>query len=297
MVKEIERLKKQANAVILAHNYQRSEVQDIADFVGDSLGLAKEAAKTDAEVIVFCGVRFMAETAKILSPEKTVLLPKKNAGCPMADMITAKELMDMKERYPDAAVVSYVNTNADVKALSDCCCTSANAVSVLRNIDADRVIFVPDKNLANYCKRFVDKEIITWDGFCLVHERISAQKVKASKQQYPDAPLLVHPECNTEVVDLANEVLSTGQMLAFVGKSDKKRFLIGTEEGLIYRLARENPQKEFYPAGTASVCRNMKRTHINDVYLALKKRRYAITLPPEIIDAARNALERMLMYA
>lgn len=297
IVEGILRLKKEKNAIILVHNYQRPEIQDIADFLGDSLGLAREAAKTDARIIVFCGVRFMAETAKILSPGKTVLLPRKEAGCPMADMVTVEDLRILKEKYPGAKVVSYVNTNADVKAESDICCTSANAIEVVRNIKAERVIFTPDKNLAAYCQRFVDKEIIPWNGYCYVHEKIRKEEVRLAKEKFPDALLLVHPECNPSVIDLADEVLSTSGMLNFAEKSDKKKFLIGTEEGLIYRLKKENPGKEFYAAGTAKMCRNMKLTTLNDVYSSLKEERYAIELSEGIIKSAQKALMGMLKYA
>jgi quinolinate synthase len=294
IVEEIIRLKKEKNAIILVHNYQRPEIQNIADFLGDSLGLAREAAKTDAGIIVFCGVRFMAETAKILSPEKTVIIPRKDAGCPMADMITAEDLRILKEKYPGAKVVSYVNTNADVKAESDICCTSANAIKVVRNIKAETIIFTPDKNLAAYCQRFTDKEIIPWNGYCYVHEKIREEEVRLAKEKFPDALLLVHPECNPSVIDLADEVLSTSGMLNFAKKTDKKKFLIGTEEGLIYRLKKENPGKEFYTVGTAKMCRNMKLTTLNDVYLSLKEERYAIELPEGIIKSAQKALMAML---
>ncbi len=296
IAEEITKLKKEKNAIVLVHNYQRPEIQNIADSLGDSLGLAREAAKTDARIIVFCGVRFMAETAKILSPEKTVIIPRKDAGCPMADMITAEDLRILKEKYPGAKVVSYVNTNADVKAESDICCTSANAIKVVRNIKAEKIIFTPDKNLAAYCQRFTDKEIIPWNGYCYVHERIREEEVRLAKEKFPDALLLVHPECNPSVIDLADEVLSTSGMLSFAKKSDKKRFLIGTEEGLIYRLKKENPGKEFYAAGTAKMCRNMKLTTLNDVYFSLKEERYTIELPEGIIESAQKALEAMLKY-
>ena len=296
IVEKIAKLKKEKNAVILVHNYQRSEIQDIADFLGDSLGLSRKAAKTDAKIIVFCGVCFMAETAKILSPKKIVLLPRKEAGCPMADMITAENLRILKEKYPDAKVVSYVNTNADVKAESDICCTSANAVEIVKKVKANKIIFTPDKNLAAYCQRFTNKEIIPWNGYCYVHEKIRKEEVRLAKEKFPDALLLVHPECNPSVIDLADEALSTSGMLNFAKKSDKKRFLIGTEEGLIYRLKKENPGKEFYAAGTAKMCRNMKLTTLNDVYFSLKEERYAIELPEEIIKSAQKALEAMLKY-
>ena len=296
IVEEITKLKKEKNAVILVHNYQRPEIQNIADFLGDSLGLAKQAAKTEAKIIVFCGVRFMAETAKILSPKKTVIIPREDAGCPMADMITAEDLRRLKKNYPGAKVVSYVNTNADVKAESDICCTSANAVKAVKNISAKRIIFTPDKNLAAYCQRFVNKEIIPWNGYCYVHEKIREEEVCLAKEKLPDALLLVHPECNPSVIDLADEVLSTSGMVSFAKKSDKKRFLIGTEEGLIYRLKKENPEKEFYAAGTAKMCRNMKLTTLNDVYLSLKEERYPIELTGEIIKSAQKVLTAMLKY-
>ena len=297
IAEEITKLKKEKNAIILVHNYQRPEIQNIADSLGDSLGLAREAAETDARIIVFCGVRFMAETAKILSPGKTVLLPRKEAGCPMADMVTVEDLRILKEKYSGAKVVSYVNTNADVKAESDICCTSANVIEVVKNIKAERVIFTPDKNLAAYCQRFVDKEIIPWNGYCYVHEKIRKEEVRLAKEKFPDALLLVHPECNPSVIDLADEVLSTSGMLNFAEKSDKKKFLIGTEEGLIYRLKKENPGKEFYTAGTAKMCRNMKLTTLNDVYSSLKEERYAIELSEGIIKSAQKALMGMLKYA
>ena len=296
IVEEIIGLKKEKNAIILVHNYQRPEIQNVADFLGDSLELAREAAKTDAGIIVFCGVRFMGETAKILSPQKMVLLPRKDAGCPMADMITAEELRKLKEKYPGAKVVSYVNTDADVKAESDICCTSANAIKVVRNIKEKKIIFTPDKNLAAYCQRFVDKEIISWNGYCYVHEKIRKEEVCLAKEKFPDALLLVHPECNPLVIDLADEVLSTSGMLNFAKKTDKKIFLIGTEEGLIYRLKKENPGKEFYAAGTAKMCRNMKITTLNDVYFSLKEERHTIELPEGIIESAQKALEAMLKY-
>lgn len=296
IAEEILRLKREKNAIILAHNYQRPEIQDIADFLGDSLGLARKAAETDARMIAFCGVRFMAETAKILSPEKVVLLPRKEAGCPMADMITREDLVKLKAKYPNAKVVSYVNTNADVKVETDVCCTSANAIQVVSNIEAERIIFTPDKNLASYCQRFVDKEIIPWDGYCYVHHRITKEEVLLAKQKFPDAPLIVHPECDPSIIDFADQVLSTSGMVDFAKKSDKKRLLIGTESGLVYRLKRENPGKEFYTAGTAKICRTMKLTTLNDLYLALEEERYAIELPETIIESARRALEAMLKY-
>jgi quinolinate synthase len=294
---EIRRLKEEKNAIILAHNYQRGEIQDIADLLGDSLGLSMEVAKTDADMIVFCGVSFMAETAKILSPDKKVLQPSLGAGCELANKITAQDVKVLKQKYPDARVVSYVNTTADVKAESDVCCTSANAVNVVRNIESDRVIFIPDRNLASFVRSSVDKEVIPWDGgYCYVHENITKEEVLKAREKYPDALLLVHPECNPSVIYEADEVLSTGGMVGFVKGSVGRRFLIGTEEGIIYRLQKENPGKEFYPVGDKKVCWDMKMTTLKDVYLCLLDERYEISLPEGIIDSAKRALEAMLRY-
>lgn len=295
---EITQLKKEKNAVLLVHNYQKPEIQDIADELGDSLGLSRRAAKTNAEVIVFCGVKFMAETAKILSPQKSVLLPRPEleVGCPMADMVTAPQLKKLKDEHPEAKVVSYVNTNADVKAETDVCCTSSNAVEVVKNIDAEKIIFVPDKNLASYVKRFVTKEIIPWNGFCYVHERITKKEVLKAKEEHPEALLIVHPECRPEVIDLADEVLSTGGIVRKAKESSRNKFLIGTEEGILYRLKKENPQKEFYTAGTPKMCAGMKRPTLQDVYLALKDELNPVEIPEATMKRARKSLEAMLNY-
>jgi quinolinate synthase len=295
-VKKIYKLKDKKNAVILVHNYQSGEIQDIGDYLGDSLGLSQQAKSTKAEIIVFCGVKFMAETAKILSPEKKVLMPRKEAGCPMANMVTPEDVLALRKKHPNAKVVSYVNTNADVKAVSDVCCTSANAVEVVKNIDSDEIIFVPDKNLGSYVKRFTDKKIILWDGYCYVHNNISKEDVLFAKKKYPEALLLVHPECSPTVIDIADEVLSTSGMLKFAKKSRAKKFLIGTEEGILYRLKKENPEKVFYNVGTPRVCSDMKLTHLEDVYLALKEEKNEITLSKDIISASQKALEEMLKY-
>jgi quinolinate synthase len=296
IVDDIKQLQKEKDALILAHNYQRPEIQEIADFCADSLELARKAAQSDKKMIIFCGVLFMAETAKILSPEKTVLIPRIDADCPMANMISADDILTLKKKYPEAKVVSYVNSTAEVKAVTDVCCTSANAVSVVQNIDAQQIIFGPDKNLASYCQRFVDKEIIPWSGYCYVHSRITREEVEQSKALYPDAVLLVHPECEAEVVELGDKVLSTSGMLRFAGESDAGTFLIATEMGLIYRLKKENPEKNFYPAGTLKTCLNMKKTSLEDVYLALSQHQHEITLSPEIIAAGRRSLEEMIRY-
>lgn len=315
IVDEILKLKKSLNAVILVHNYQRGEIQDIGDYLGDSLGLSKKAAESPFKTIVFCGVKFMAETAKILSPEKTVLLPRIETTCPMADMVTVEELETLKSKYPDAAVVSYVNTNADVKAMSDVCCTSANAVKVVQNVEsasggkAKKIIFIPDKNLADYVSRFTDKEIIPWNGYCYVHASITPEDIKSAKEAYKNSPVIVHPECKREVIDLADEVLSTGGMVKFAKSSAAKEIIIGTEEGIIYRLKKENPDKNFYTAGPARMCKNMKLTTLEDVYLALsaqqkagpssggKEKQFKVELPDSIMNKARTALTRMLEYA
>jgi quinolinate synthase len=295
-VEQIKKLKNEKNAVILAHNYQRGEVQEIADYLGDSLELSRKANTTDAEIIVFCGVRFMAETAKILSPEKKVLMPREEAGCPMANMVTPEDVLNLRKKHPNAKVVSYVNTNADVKAVTDVCCTSANAVKVVKNIESGKVIFIPDRNLGSYVKRFVDKEIILWDGFCYAHDNISKEEVLQAKKKFPEAPLLVHPECRPEVIDIADEVLSTSGMIEFAKSSGAKSFLIGTEEGIIYRLKKENPGKEFYSAGTPKICSDMKITHLEDVYSSLNEERHEIILPEDIINASKKSLKAMLKY-
>jgi len=293
---EISRWKKKRGALILAHNYQPGEIQDQADILGDSLDLSRKASQSDAQVIVFCGVRFMAESAKILSPAKTVLLPRLDAGCPLADMITAEQLRSLKEKHPRAAVVCYVNSSAEVKAESDVCCTSANALQVVQGLSAAEIIFVPDKNLGHYVSRFTKKKIILWDGCCSVHHRIRAEDLGQVRQTYPDAVILVHPECRPEVVDLADEVLSTGGMLRFARSSDARSFIIATEIGLIYRLQKENPEKNFYSVGHTMVCVNMKKIDLQDILRALQKNQFDISIPEGIARRARGALDRMLQY-
>lgn len=293
---EIFKLKKSLGVVVLVHNYQRGEIQDIGDYVGDSLGLSKQAAELTAKTIVFCGVKFMAETAKILSPQKTILIPRIETTCPMANMVTVEELETLKSKHPDALVVSYVNTNADIKAISDVCCTSANAVKVVQNLKAKKIIFVPDKNLANYVQRFTDKEIIPWDGHCYVHSKITSEDIKASRKLHENSLVLVHPECSTEVINLAGQVLSTDGMVKFIKSSTAKEFIIGTEEGILYRLKKENPGKTFYTAGSARMCKDMKLTTLEDVLLALTENQHKIELPAPIIKKAKNALTRMLDY-
>jgi quinolinate synthase len=291
---EILRLREKRGAIILAHNYQPPEVQDIADLTGDSLELSRAAAVMEGEVIVFCGVDFMAETAAILSPEKTVLLPAEDACCPMAQMITAEELMLVKSRYPDAGVVCYVNTTAEVKAESDICCTSSNAIRVVNSVDQDQIIFVPDKNLARYAKRFTKKEILPWEGFCIVHDRITPEMVREARDAHPGAVLLVHPECRPEVIDLADHVASTSGIVRHVCSSEEHEFIIGTEVGILHRLARECKDKRCYPLSPEALCRNMKKTDLVKVRDALATLQPRITVPEEIASRARGAIERML---
>ncbi|MCK4912919.1 MAG: quinolinate synthase NadA [Candidatus Omnitrophica bacterium] len=295
--KEILKLKKDRKAILLAHNYQISEVQEIADFLGDSLELSKISKAAKEEVIVFAGVRFMAETAKILSPKKKVLLPVQEAGCPLAEMIEPEQLIELKQKYPDAWVVSYVNTTAEIKALSDVCCTSSNAVTVVKNVPVKKVIFVPDKNLGWWVQKNVsEKEVITWPGFCFVHEYFSLKDLEETRRIHPEAEVMVHPECIKEVLENADYVVSTAGMLKKAKESKAKKIIVGTEEGMIYRLSKENPNKEFYSLGNAKVCTNMKRTTLSDLRRALIKDEYKVDLSPETIDRAQIALERMVSY-
>lgn len=291
---EILRLKEDRYAIILAHNYQPDEVQDIADLTGDSLELSRAAATMEGDIIVFCGVDFMAETAVIISPEKTVLLPAQDACCPMADMITADELKLVKSRHPEAAVVCYVNTTAEVKAESDICCTSSNAVNVVKSLKEDQIIFVPDRNLALYTQRFTKKKILPWEGFCTVHDRITPDHVRQAQGFHPDAIILVHPECRPEVIDLADHVASTSGIIRYVCNSSEKEFIIGTENGILHRLIRECPAKKCYPLSQAAICTNMKKTDLTKVRDALQTLHPRITVPEEIAHRARTAIERML---
>jgi len=293
---EIRQLARERQALILVHNYQLPEIQDLADYLGDSLDLARRSAEATHPVILFCGVRFMAETAKILSPDKMVLLPRPDAGCPMADMADVEGLRNLKAEHPNAKVVAYVNTNADLKAEVDVCCTSANAVKVVEGVDAEEIIFVPDCNLASWVQRFTKKKIIPWAGFCPIHRRFTVEEVKAVRERYPDALIMVHPECDPEVIDLIDEVTSTNGMVRLAQSSDRKRFIVGTEEGLIYRLKKENPAKEFYSLGTPKVCENMKKIRLKHVLEALKKDQYQIQVDPSIAFRAQKALDEMLRY-
>jgi quinolinate synthase len=295
IVDRIRELKEKRKAVILAHNYQIGEVQDVADFVGDSLQLSQKAAQIrEAEVIVFCGVHFMAETAAILCPNKTVLIPEIKAGCPMADMITASELIEWKKRYPGRRTVCYVNTTAEVKAECDVCCTSSNALKVVDSVEGDEVLFAPDKNLAAYVARFTEKKIIPWDGYCYVHHRILLKDLKEKKRLYPEAETWVHPECRPEVIDVSDKVLSTGNMVIEARKTKKKEIIVATETGIIYRMKKENPDKSFYPAKDAALCANMKKINLRKVLRSLEEMIYKIEVPRIISQRARGAIQRMI---
>ncbi|MDD4997272.1 MAG: quinolinate synthase NadA [Syntrophales bacterium] len=296
LIEKIEDLKRKRNAVILAHNYQLPEIQDIADFVGDSLGLSIEAAGTGADVIVFCGVYFMAETAKILSPGKTVLIPDPKAGCPMANMIDAARLRAMKAEHPGAKVLCYVNTTAEVKAECDFCCTSANAVRMVNEHlrEACEIIFVPDQHLARYAETQTGRSFIAWKGFCPTHARILPEHVLEQKRLHPEAEIMVHPECPAAALELADRVLSTGGMCRRARESAAREFIVGTETGILHRLGRENPGKTFYPASPAAVCPNMKLTTLEKVLWSLEEMTHEVDVPEDIRVRARGSIERML---
>jgi len=294
-VKErIAELKKELTAVIVAHNYQRPEVQDIADFVGDSLELARQCTEVDAQTIVFCGVRFMAETAAILNPDHTVLLSEGSAGCPLADMISRDELRQWKQRYPRAAVVCYINSSAGIKAESDICCTSANGVKVVNSVANDDILFVPDQNLGHYISTQTKKNVILYPGFCYVHHRLKPEQVKLAKQLHPDARVLVHPECPPEVIALAEAALSTSQMLRYVKASSHQSFIIGTEEGILHRLRLENPAKSFYLISNGQICTDMKKTTLEVLAQTMELRQNIVTVPEEVRLKAKQAVDRML---
>ena len=295
LIRKIKELKKKRNAIILAHNYQLPEVQDIADFRGDSLELSRIAAKTDAEVIVFCGVYFMAETASILSPEKKVIMPDISAGCPMANMMTADDLRKLKQKHPEAVAVGYVNTSAEVKAELDYCCTSTNAIAIVNALkDKKEIIFIPDKYLADYVSKKSGRKLISWHGFCPTHVKILPEDLKREKKFHPKAKVMVHPECLSSVVALADAVLSTSQMGKYAKENSAKEFIVGTESGLVYRLKQDNPDKEFYPASERAVCPNMKRTTQEKVLWALEELKDEVRVTDDIRKKARLAIERML---
>ncbi len=292
---KIERLKKEKNAIILAHYYQKDEIQEVADFVGDSLALSIEASKTDADIIVFCGVKFMAETAKILSPNKKVLLPVFGAGCPLADMATQENVLKMKNEIGKASIVSYVNTNVDVKMISDICCTSANAINVVKSLDSEKILFVPDKHLGAYVKQNVkDKEIYLFDGYCSVHDSFTKKDIQDLLKLHPNAKVCVHPESPLEVIELADFVGSTAGIINYCKQSNAKEFIIATEKGIVFELKRQAPDKTFYTLGTKAVCANMKKTMLKDVVNALENEVHEITLSNDQIQKAKKPIERMI---
>lgn len=305
MIEEIARLKREKNAVILVHNYQLPEVQAVADILGDSLGLAREASQTDGSLIVLCGVRFMAETAALLCPNQRVLLPERLAGCPMADMITGVELAEAREKFPDLYVITYVNSTAEVKAGSDICCTSSNAVRVMKQAPAGkRILFVPDRHLGEWAARQLGKsfarypdtaEVMLWPGFCNVHHRLKTTDVERAREQYPNALVMAHPECDMAVLELADRVASTGGMLQWPGEIDSTEFIVATEVGMLEPLRRRYPRKHFYACSASKlVCWNMKLTGLESVYQALAEEQHLVTVPADITIPARRAIERML---
>ena len=292
---QIRQLAKDRNALLIAHNYQRDEVQEIADITGDSLALSIEAAKTDKPVIVFCGVHFMAESAAILAPEKTVLLPRADAGCPMADMVTAEKLRELKQQHPDATVVTYVNSSAAVKAESDICCTSSNAISVARSLEAKKLLLVPDRNLGRYIAKHVpDKECIFWEGYCPTHDRLQTEEIKRIKQQHPDALFMAHPECRPEILDLADHICSTSGMYDFAANNPARKFIVGTENGILWRLRKDNPEKEFILPSRSLICPNMKLTSLEDILKCLQTMEPQVTVDEETRRKAKGSLDRML---
>lgn len=303
LLQKINQLKKRHNAVILAHNYQPGQIQDMADFTGDSLGLSIKASETDAEVIVFCGVLFMAETAAILSPQKKVLLPERHAGCPMADMINAKQLRQLKSEHPDALVVCYVNSTAEVKAESDYCCTSANAVKLVGSLPEDtKIIFVPDRYLGGYVKEQTGRNILLWPGYCPTHVMITAENIKNAKAKYPEAIVMAHPECPESIRILSDKILSTSQMLVFARKSEVRQFIIATEIGIIHTLKKENPDAKFIAAADKATCPNMKKITLEKVQWSLEsldgsqeeQSKYLVTVSDDIRKRAKKSLDRMV---
>lgn len=295
IVKEIKDLLKERNALLMAHNYQRDEIQEIADITGDSLALSIEAANTDKDVIVFCGVHFMAESASILSPEKTVILPRMDAGCPMADMITADGLAKKKKELPGVPVITYVNSSADVKAISDICCTSANAVKVTQSLNSKRVYMTPDQNLAQYvAKQMPEKEVLYWEGFCATHHRLQPLDIIKAKEENPDAIFMAHPECTPAVLELADHICSTSGMYEFAKTTDATKIIVGTEKGILYRLKKENPHKDFILPSEVLICPTMKLTTLEDVLDALREMNNVVKVPEETRLAAKKALDRML---
>ena len=294
IIKKIQALKKERNAIILAHNYQPDEIQDVADFLGDSLDLSRKAAEVQEDVIVFCGVHFMAETAAILAPGKTVLIPDLNAGCPMADMVDARGLRELKAQHPGAIVVTYVNSTAEVKAESDICCTSANAVNVVRSLMDKEIIFVPDRNLGAYVESQTGKKMVLWNGFCPTHARILPEHITSAKAEHPHAKVLVHPECSPAVTALADKVMSTTGMLQYVRQSPDTEFIIGTELGILHRMKKENRGKLFYPVSTNMLCPNMKKNTLEKLLAALQDMKHRVTVEEPVRSKAKLAIDRML---
>ena len=288
-------LKKERNAIILAHYYQRDEIQEVADFRGDSFLLAQKAAETDAEVIVFCGVHFMGESAKILAPTKTVLIPDERAGCPMADMVNVDGLRALKAKHPNAKVVAYINTSAEIKAETDVCCTSSNAINVINSVDSDEIIWVPDKNLGHYVQQFTDKKLIIWEGYCNTHDQLTVRDVEEMRAKHPNAVFVVHPECRPEVVSMGDYVGSTTGIIKYCRESDAKEFIVGTEDGTGYQLRVDSPDKQFHFATKYLVCPNMKVNNLKKLVKALETMQPQIYVPPHIADQARQSLERMLL--
>lgn len=298
MHEKIRALLKKRNAVLLAHNYQPPEIQDVADLCGDSLELSRKAAQTNAKVIVFCGVHFMAETASILSPEKIVLLPRTDAGCPMADMVTPEKLKnkirELSSSEKTIPVVTYVNSTAAVKALSDICCTSANVVNVVKSLDEKEILMVPDRNLARYASLYTNQKIHFWEGFCPYHNLLTAKDVQKAREAYPEAVFMAHPECRPEVLQLADIIASTSGMLTHASRSEQKAFIVGTEVGLIYPLKKANPDKQFYPASLAMECRDMKKISLEDIVNSLETMAPQVKVPENIRIPALKAVERMV---
>ncbi len=290
----IAELKKERNAIILAHYYQRDEVQEVADFRGDSFLLAQKAAQTDAEVIVFCGVHFMGESAKILAPNKTVIIPDERAGCPMADMVNVEGLKALKRQHPNAAVVTYINSSAEIKAETDICCTSANAVKVIQSVDSDEIIWVPDKNLGDYVSKFTDKKMIIWEGYCNTHDMLTVKDVMEMKAKHPNAQFVVHPECRPEVVQLGDFVGSTTAIIKYCKESDCQEFIVGTEDGTGYQLRMDSPNKTFHFATKFLVCPNMKVNNLKKIVRCMETMQPQIYVPPQVAEQARLSLERML---
>ena len=298
IVREIQALKKKRNALIFAHNYQSEDVQNVADFLGDYLELSRRAADAPADVIVFCGVLFMAETASVLCPDKLVIVPDSNAGCPLADMIDVEGLLEMRERHPGAATVAYVNTSAFVKADSDICCTSANSVEVVNSLPGEKeIIFLPDRFLGQWTSRIAGRELIIYPGYCPVHMEIKKEDILRKRERHPEAVVVAHPECRDEVVELADEVLSTGGMCRYAREMPAREMIVGTEVGILHRLRRENPEKRFYPASKKAVCPDMKLATLPKIQSALEDLKFEVRVPSDVRARARKSIIRMLEVA